>query len=288
MTFRAALFLLLAVPFSMAAAEPTRLPQLDRAKGQVRVVTYNILGGRNPDNAHDLKRLADILGLLNPDLVALQEVDVKTRRFRGRDLPKELGEATGLQAFFGAAMPFQGGEYGVAILSRLPVESHTAHLLPARPGNEPRAALETICRLGEAADAPKLRFIATHLDATEGEAERLAQTAKLLELFPTPAVAPVSLLAGDFNAELSSAALTGLQAKWTVSWPEGKAAKTFPAIQPKIGIDHVFLPKDGPWKVLRIVSGTEIFPGDAGWKERLEKASDHLPVVVELELGGGK
>ena len=285
MKLRAALLLLFAATPSLVAAETARLPDLDRAKGQIRVVTYNILGGRNPDKAHDLKRIAEIVGLLNPDLVALQEVDVKTKRFRGRDLPKELGELTGMKALFGAAMPFEGGEYGVGVLSRLPVESHQGHLLPAQPKGEPRAALEVICRLGESGDAPKLRFIATHLDASSKEDERIAQTAKLLELFPSPAEKPVSVLAGDFNAELSSASLTSLLSKWTVSWPEGKAAKTFPAIKPRVSIDHVFTGKGAPWKILRMVAGTEIFPGDASWKERLEKASDHAPVLVELELG---
>jgi hypothetical protein len=40
--------------------------------------------------------------------------------------------------------------------------------------------------------------------------------------------------------------------------------------------------------VLRIKSGTEIFPDSPEWKAKLEKASDHMPVVVELELAAAK
>jgi endonuclease/exonuclease/phosphatase family metal-dependent hydrolase len=278
------LLLVLSLAFSLRAAEPPRLPDLDRAKGQLRIVTYNILGGRNTDGARDLKRVADVLTALNADLVALQEVDVKTKRFLGRDLPKELGELTRMQPFFAAAMPFEGGEYGDAVLTRLPVESHQGHVLPARPKSEPRAAMEVVCRLRDAADAPKIRFIATHLDHQRAEEDRLAQIAKLLELFPEPSAAPTAILAGDFNADLGTAALKQLFPKWTPVWPDAKPALTFPSNGPRISIDHVFTGKEAKWKVLRVVAGTDIFPGDAEWKQKLEKASDHVPVMVELEL----
>ncbi len=267
-----------------AAEDTRRLPDLDRQKHQLRVVTYNILGGRNTDGARDLTRVADVLKALNPDLVAMQEVDVNTRRIRGKDVPKELGALTGLQPFFAEAMPFDGGSYGEAILSRLPVESQKGHALPARPKSEPRAALEIVCRLGDSADAPKLRFIATHLDHQRAPDDRVLQIHKLLELFPEPSSPPLALLAGDFNAELPDAALALLQPKWTPVWPEGKAALTFPSDQPKIAIDHVFFGTGAKWKVLRVLAGTDIFPGDTAWKDQLAKASDHVPVVAELEM----
>jgi glycerophosphoryl diester phosphodiesterase len=257
-----------------------RLPDSDRAKGQVRVVSYNVLGGRNPDDAHDLNRVAEIIRALNPELVALQEVDVRTKRFRGRDLPAELAMLTGMRALFAEAMPFEGGSYGEAVLSRLPVESHQKHSLPAREKSEPRAALELLCRLRAAADSPKLRFVGTHLDHQHAEDDRLMQAAKLLEIFPDVS-SPPSLLAGDFNAEPSSTALKRLLKKWALTWP-GDAPATWPAIRSRSAIDHVFAA--GPWKVRRAITALDAFPGDAEWKTKLEAASDHLPVVVELEL----
>ncbi len=264
--------------------ESKRLPDLDRQKHQIRVVTYNILGGRNTDGSRDLTRVAAVLKAMNPDLVALQEVDVKTRRIKGLDVPKELGALTELQPFFAEAMPFDGGSYGDAALTRLPVDSQQGHALPARPKSEPRAALELICRLGEAPDAPKIRFIATHLDHLRAGDDRVMQVKKLLEFFPEPSAAPPSVLAGDFNAELSDSGLALLQPKWVSIWPKGQAVLTFPSDQPRIAIDHVFLGRDASWKVLRVVAGVDIFPGDPAWKELLAKASDHVPVVVELEL----
>ncbi|MEK0450019.1 MAG: hypothetical protein RL088_2287 [Verrucomicrobiota bacterium] len=262
-------------------ANARRLPDTDRTKGVVRVVSFNVMGGRNPDGAHDLNRVAEIIRALNPDLVALQEVDVRTKRFRGRDLPAELSMLTGMRALFAEAMPFGGGSYGEAVLTRLPVVSHKKHALPAREKSEPRAALEVLCRLHDAADAPHVRFIATHLDHLDAEDDRLMQTSKLAEIFAEPA-SPPSLLAGDFNAEPAAASLKQLAGKWTLTWPDGRAPATWPAIASRVAIDHVYAA--GPWKVRRAVTAVDAFPGDAEWKAKIEAASDHLPILVELEL----
>lgn len=264
------------------------LPATDRTRGELRVVTYNILGGRAPDDSHDLNRVAGVLRALNPDIAALQEVDVRTKRCRGRDLPAELGQLTGLKPFFAEAMPFSGGSYGEAVLTRLPVRANHRHALQARPGSEPRAALELECALHAGADAPGFRFIGTHLDHLDAEDDRLLQTARLMELFPAPG-APPSLLAGDFNAAPDTPALRRLVPTWSLTWPEGRAPATWPAIESRQAIDHVY--SAGPWKVKRAITALEAFPGDAGWKAQLEAASDHLPVLVELELlpaGAGK
>ena len=75
-----------------------------------------------------------------------------------------------------------------------------------------------------------------------------------------------------------------LSSKWMPVWPDGKATLTFPSDKPKIAIDHVFFGSEAKWKVLRVAAGAEIFPGDSAWQALLEKASDHVPVVVELEM----
>jgi glycerophosphoryl diester phosphodiesterase len=255
------------------------LPDSKTDEGRLRVVSFNILGGRNPDNAHDLNRAAAIIRALNPDLVALQEVDVKTKRFRGRDLPAELATLTGMKAYFAEAMPFSGGSYGVALLSRLPVERRENHKLPGREKSEPRAAAEIVCLLG---GNTRIRFAGTHLDHQDAEDDRLMQTARLLELLPDPA-SPPSILAGDFNAAPSAASLRQLMTKWNIAWPQGEAPFTWPAIGAKVAIDHVFTA--GPWKVTRSGTALDAFPGDSEWKSKIEAASDHLPIFVELQLG---
>jgi endonuclease/exonuclease/phosphatase family metal-dependent hydrolase len=75
-----------------------------------------------------------------------------------------------------------------------------------------------------------------------------------------------------------------LAQKWAAVWPDGNAVATFPVEKPRVAIDHVFTGRAANWTALRVVVGTAIFPEDAEWKEKLLKASDHVPVLVELEL----
>ena len=102
------------------AGAPTRL----------RVLTYNIHHGEGLDKRLDLERIARIIRSTEPDLVAVQEVDYKTKRTNNLDTPAELAKLTGLHAYFAKAMDYQGGQYGQLILSRHPLTDTKTHLLP--------------------------------------------------------------------------------------------------------------------------------------------------------------
>ena len=135
------LFLLLSIlPTSglwwggMAGAQQSAPPQL-------RVLTYNIHHGEAMDGMFDYERLARVITDVNPDVVALQEVDRGTRRASGADQPALLEELTGLQAVFGHALIYEGGEYGEALLSRWPLDQVRSYHLPFEPHQEPRTAL---------------------------------------------------------------------------------------------------------------------------------------------------
>ena len=95
------------------------------------------------DGKIDLERIAHIIRTVTPDLVALQEVDKKTRRVDGVDQATVLGKLTGMNSVFGKAIDFSGGEYGNAVLSRFPLQNIKVHLLPYTKGNEARAVLQT-------------------------------------------------------------------------------------------------------------------------------------------------
>ena len=104
------------LPASVAWAE---LPD------EIRVLTYNIHHGEGVDGKFDLPRIADVIKLASPDLVALQEVDQGTARASGVDQPAELARLTGMKVVFGRNIDFQGGGYGTAVLSRLPVKAQS-------------------------------------------------------------------------------------------------------------------------------------------------------------------
>ena len=98
--------------------------------GTLRVLTYNIHHGEAMDKKFDYQRLAKVINDLSPDIVALQEVDVGTERAGGVDQAALLGKLCRMHHAFGPAMPYQGGQYGEAILSRFPIEKVLVHPLP--------------------------------------------------------------------------------------------------------------------------------------------------------------
>jgi endonuclease/exonuclease/phosphatase family metal-dependent hydrolase len=226
-------------------------------------MSYNIHHGQGNDERFDLERLAGVIRSTGADLVALQEVDVKTGRASGVDQAAELGRLTGMHVVFGEAMPYDGGSYGEAVLSRWPVLEQRVLPLPASGDHEPRAAVEIVVRVpGSERD---LRFVGTHLDHTRDEADRLAQVAELLRQL-APGAIP-TLLVGDLNSDPDSAAM-GLffGAGWTPADPT--LAPTFPADTPTGKIDWILQA-----------------PGTAGHLERAQVldepvASDHCPFVA--------
>ncbi len=98
--------------FSVAAQSPT-----------LRIMTYNIHHCEGTDRQIDIERIAEIIRKSGCDLVALQEVDRRTTRSNQVDQLTELARLTGLHPYFGKAIDFGGGEYGVAILSKYPAIS---------------------------------------------------------------------------------------------------------------------------------------------------------------------
>lgn len=87
----------------------------------IRVASYNIKHGRGNDNVVDLARTAGVLRALAPDIVGLQEVDREAERSGKVDEARVLGESLGVHHAFGRFMDFQGGAYGMGVLSRFPI-----------------------------------------------------------------------------------------------------------------------------------------------------------------------
>lgn len=81
----------------------------------------------------NLLMLADKIRQSGADIVCLQEVDVGAARSAQTDMPSELSSLTGLDfhTFF-QIRPFQGGEYGTALLSRFPILTSNTFHYPVR------------------------------------------------------------------------------------------------------------------------------------------------------------
>lgn len=233
----------------------------------VRVLSYNIYHGETVDaeKQFDLDLLAKVISDTKPDLVALQEVDFKTKRVLKMDLVTELGLRTKMQAIFGKAMDFDGGEYGEGVLSNYSFLSTKNHTLVAGEGKEPRAAIEAYVIIKS---HDTIRFVATHLDHTEDETDRINQAMQINSLFlkdTTP-----TILAGDFNANPESKAMQVFYKQWNQSF--SKNTPTYPAKNPTTKIDYILFKPANRWRVLE----TKVID------EKI--ASDHRPILSVLEL----
>lgn len=230
-----------------------------------RVVSYNIKHGRGNDNRLDLDRSAAVLKRLRPDIIGLQEVDLGVGRSEGVNQPRELGRKLGMHAAFGAFMDFDGGRYGMAILSRYPLVNVRA--LPLPKGNEPRIALVAEVRLpsGEV-----LTIVNVHFDWVKDDGFRFAQASELatfLRQLKTPYV-----LLGDFNDGPTSRTLRLFQELATEAAKPRTDRFTYSSIEPESEIDFIFFSPADRWSA----KGTRVITE--------AMASDHRPVVTDLRL----
>jgi endonuclease/exonuclease/phosphatase family metal-dependent hydrolase len=232
----------------------------------IRVLTYNIHHGEGTDGEFDLPRLARIIESIQPDLVALQEVDQGTQRSSGVNQLTELGRLTRMHAVFGKAMDFQGGGYGVGVLSRWPLKRVENHPLPDPPDREPRTSLTVDVRVGR--NGPLVKFTSTHLDSGRDLVNRMAQADELNSVLVHDDGVP-AILAGDLNSQLQTQVLQILETSWSNVSPEDPPPAV-PTGRPG-RVDHVLVRPFNGWKVV------EASVVDA------PIASDHRPVLVVLQ-----
>ena len=227
----------------------------------LRIMAYNIHHGEGMDEVLDLERIAVLINEWNPDLIALQEMDSVVTRTNGVDQTQVLGELTGMESVFGQFMPYQGGAYGMAVMSKWPIVSSTNHRLP--DGEEPRSALSI--RVRSPHSGRELEFVGIHFYMTE--AERLAQAETLAAVYSDVDV-PV-VLAGDFNSEPDSPVIALLEDQWNFV-DKGDDHFTFSSYDPVKEIDFFAL---RPGASFRILSQSVLDE---------PVASDHRPLFIEL------
>lgn len=232
----------------------------------LKILAYNIRHGQGMDNHIDLKRIAAVIAKENPDLVALQEIDKNCERSGKIDIAASMGEMLNMEHRFGKFMAFQGGEYGLATLSRWPIKESVRHELPT--GAEPRCAMELVVQ--PPAMKGVISFISIHNDWTK-EDIRVRQVRALIDALKDRKH-PI-ILAGDFNGQRADASLKLLeQDGWTILKKDDPLAfHTFPSVKPRVEIDFF------------IVKGLDIISLEH--KVIDEKvASDHRPISAKIKF----
>jgi endonuclease/exonuclease/phosphatase family metal-dependent hydrolase len=266
-------FSVLIAVFTCALLAAPAYPELPN---ELRIVTYNIHHGEGTDNKFDLSRIAKVVLAEKPDIVALQEVDQKTNRASHVDQPAEFAKLMDMHVYFGHNIDYDGGGYGTAVLTNLPVRSVERIKLKSFYESTPKHAEQRgvqVLELGDKTDPP-LWFLCTHLDYRPKDDERMDSAHTINDLVEKHATEP-AIIAGDFNATPDSAPLKEFAKEWKVAGEEptdphvGKYF-TFPSDKPTHRIDYVMCRPASDWKVVEVRVLDE------------PVASDHRPVLTVL------
>lgn len=234
---------------------------------ELRVLTWNIHHGEGVDGKLDLARIGAVIRNARPDVVALQEVDVRTERLKGRDTVRELERLTGMRGVFGASMAFQGGGYGNAVLVNGSVLGSRVFPIGASEGMEPRSLLMVEMRPYRCSQ--DLAFFSTHFDH-KSEEDRMAGAGMANLPISLPAI-----LAGDLNAPPDDLVVGTLMQQWT-SATRGDGFATIPVEAPKRQIDYVLYRPAKRWTVVE----TKVLDEAV--------ASDHRALLAVLKLLPGE
>lgn len=236
------------------------------------VMTYNIHHGNPPESGEDVRDMqgiADIINAQKPDLVSLNEVDVNnTRSGKSLDEAHELGRLTGMYVYFAAALNYEGGYYGDAVLSRYPILDSMRYPLPyVLPGSETRdVAMITIDVNGE-----KILFASTHLDHLTPEDNRIRQ-AEIIADSIIPQLKYPLIFAGDLNASPDSKTISILEKRMTAACSGSGCPLTFPYNKPTATLDYIMCRPADRLSFLSYKAPNGI------------NVSDHLPLAAKIKL----
>ena len=227
-----------------------------QAQNTLKLMSYNIKNANGMDNVCNFQRIANVINNTSPDVVAIQEVDSMTNRSGQKYVLGEIAERTQMHGYFAPAIDYDGGKYGIGLLTKqVPLRLQTLPL----PGREEARTLI----LAEFAD---YIYCCTHMSLTE---EDRMKSLELVKAFTSSSTKPL-FLAGDMNAEPESGFIKKLQKDFQIL--SNPKQHTFPAPDPKETIDYIATLKQNA-KGFAVISAKVI---------NEPMASDHRPILVEL------
>lgn len=226
------------------------------AQDTLRIMSYNIRNCRGLDNIYDIQRTADVIRNCDADIIAIQEVDSVTRRSKGVDIADTLAILCKMHAYYSTAIEYDGGKYGVAILSR---KKAIATYRAALPGREEKRTILI-------AEYPELTFACTHLSLNEED--RMASL-EIIDSIAKECKKPF-IIAGDLNDNPQSPFIKELSRNWKIIAPNEEP--TFPADKPNVTIDYIAAIKECERDIESVDSKVIEEP----------TASDHRPIATTI------
>ena len=224
----------------------------------LRLMSYNIRNTKGMDGIHNIQRIANVIINEAPDVVAIQELDSMTTRSGQKYVLGELADRTQMHAIYAPAISFQGGKYGIGILSRQKPMGIKTYPLPGREE----------ARMLMVAEFKDYYFACTHLSLTEED--RLASL-DIIKSSTKKSHKPY-FLAGDLNDQPESKFIQALQQDFQILTNTKHA--TFPAPKPTETIDYI-----AAWK-----HNTNDFANLSARVLEEPIASDHRPLSVQLRM----
>ena len=255
---------------SAGAAENPYKDGYGRLPNSIRLATYNTHRCEGWETQTNVDRAnynntAKVISLIDPDVIALQELD-KFTTWHPHDQLQELADRTGMKPYYCKTIDYRGGDYGIGILSkREPLRTVSGDL----PGTEARKFF--------LAEFDDYIFIATHL--CHLETTNRAQSVEIINAYLAANYASYTkpiFLAGDFNeSNMSSEMMVKLKEKWEII---STSSNTFMNTATPKRIDYIVLYKGN--KAACEVLGTAVPSYD---EINVNKVSDHLPVLVDIK-----
>lgn len=238
-------------------------------ESKIRIMTYNVHSCVGMDGHLSPERIARVIARHEPDIIALQEMDMHKVRSENIDQPHMIANYLNMYYHFHPSIQIQEEKYGNAILSRFPLKVVFAGTLPLsnRRSAEERGALWVKVNI----DGIDWNVINTHLGLDRSE--RLAQIRSLIGsqwLAHADCYGP-TILCGDLNAFPHSRVCKTIKTVLKDA-SANKRLKTWPSRRGIVQIDHIFVSRD--FDILNIqVSKTDLD----------RTASDHLPLIADLK-----
>ena len=230
---------------------------------RLKIASYNIHAFVGMDGERSVSRIARVVRALAPDVIALQEVVFDQREASAPEPVEMLAELSGYEAVSAPIQRTDGLTFGNAVLTRLPVASQRRICLDYG-AHEPRTALEVVLETG----LRPLRIVATHLGLRP--VERRHQVRTILSHVAGDEHS-VTVLLGDFNEWF----LLGRPLRWLhARFGRGYAVASYPSHYPLLALDRIWAHPRGALHAFRAYTGGEA-----------RVASDHLPVVAEVDVG---
>ncbi len=233
-----------------------------RTENTIRVMSYNVRNALGLDNKADYQRIADVITGVAPDVVALQELDSVTNRSNRVDVLSRLAGLTTMYPVYGASIPYDGGKYGIGILSkRKPLSWKRIPL----PGREERRSLLMV-------EFPDYVFCCTHFSLNQDDRQASVSIInQAVSVYNKPVI-----LGGDINATPESPVMEAFSKNWAIL--TNAKQPTIPADQPKETIDYIlgYTPKGYTYSVWQNCVLNE------------PVASDHLPIFTDIRLKTAK